>query len=561
MRAISDPNELKILTSLKQKRGYNPQNKDKIVKLQISGYKGLYAELRGENLRFFLRYSKANGKKTDRVYKGLSLSQITSSALPYDRELIAKGLDPIEEQKKARQQAAKLAEDNKKQKITFEDVYLQWKGYTQKKTLSKYDVSTEESYKALRDMNRYFHVFEKHILPSLAKTPIYSITSYHLTEIFAPLYSEHYATANKCATPLGDIFSWYERETKGEFKTPITSSFAINLRDSRKEGIGKTKNFNAPDYRALPVIFGHLNSDRYENNTSALVTQFCILTACRGQAIRKLQWENVHLNDDYTGYFIIPKEDNKIKDAPKELRTVYFGSMVGALLTNLKDKQIALAPAIKYVFPNKYRKDWAENPKPLGENAINTFMRKTFHVNELKEGYFWKDADNEKDGLIHTHATSRACFQTWALEQKDPKTGLPRYSKELTEACLLHAKADQYKGAYDRSRVSEEELYRIKGDWEEYIFSYELACSKILPVLDNPIAMGNLRDEESEIEQLEKQGQSIQESEDLKSYRIYERGLVALMKARDDFKKYNGDQILKQLEQQKAKKSLSNVNY
>ena len=49
MRAISDPNELKILTSLKQKRGYNPQNKDKIVKLQLSGYKGLYAELRGEN--------------------------------------------------------------------------------------------------------------------------------------------------------------------------------------------------------------------------------------------------------------------------------------------------------------------------------------------------------------------------------------------------------------------------------------------------------------------------------------------------------------------------------
>lgn len=553
MRAISDPNELKILTSLKQKRGYNPQNKDKIVKLQLSGYKGLYAELRGENLRFFLRYTKANGKKTDRVYKGLSLSQITSSALPYDRELIAKGLDPIEEQKKARQQAAKLADENKKQKITFEDVYLQWKGYTQKKTLSKYDVSTVESYKALRDMNRYFHVFEKHILPSLAKTPIYSITSYHLTEIFAPLYSEHYATANKCATPLGDIFSWYERETKGEFKTPITSSFAINLRDSRKEGIRKTKNFNAPDYKALPVIFDHLNSDRYENNTSALVTQFCILTACRGQAIRKLQWENIHLNDDYTGYFIIPKEDNKIKDAPKELRTVYFGSMVGALLTNLKDKQIALAPAIKYVFPNKYRKDWAENPKPLSENAINTFMRKTFHVNELKEGYFWKDADNEKDGLIHTHATSRACFQTWALEQKDTKTGLPRYSKELTEACLLHAKADQYKGAYDRSRVSEEELYGIKGDWEEYIFSYELACSKILPVLDNPIAMGNLRDEEAEIEQLEKQGQPVEESEDLKSYRIYERGLIALTKAQDDFKKFGGEELLRKLEKQKEK--------
>lgn len=596
MRAISDPNELKILTSLKQKRGYNPQNKDKIVKLQISGYKGLYAELRGENLRFFLRYSKANGKKTDRVYKGLSLSQITSSALPYDRELISKGLDPIEEQKKARQQAAKLAEENKKQKITFEDVYLQWKGYTQKKTLSKYDVSTVESYKALRDMNRYFHVFEKHILPSLAKTPIYSITSYHLTEIFAPLYSEHYATANKCATPLGDIFSWYEQETKGEFKTPITSSFAINLRDSRKEGIRKTKNFNAPDYRALPVIFGHLNSDRYENNTSALVTQFCILTACRGQAIRKLQWENVHINeDDATGYFIIPKEDNKIKDAPKELRTVYFGSMVGALLTNLKDKQIAIAPMVKYVFPNRYRKDWAEHPKPLSENAINTFMRKTFHVNELKEGYLWKDADNEKDGLIHAHATSRACFQTWALEQKDPKTGLPRYSKELTEACLLHAKADQYKGAYDRSRVSEEELYRIKGDWEDFIFSFVFAGSEIEANPLNGIALEDLQDHEADIQRLEKQGQSIEVQEEadiqhleneiqdiqqegvgtnrsekirglrerqnairkmyhvIKSYRIYTHGLMHLAKAQDDFKKCGGETLLRKLEEQKEK--------
>ena len=580
MRAISDPNELKILTSLKQKRGYNPQNKDKIVKLQLSGYKGLYAELRGENLRFFLRYTKANGKKTDRVYKGLSLSQITSSALPYDRELIAKGLDPIEEQKKARQQAAKLADENKKQKITFEDVYFQWKNNIQAETLTKCDSSTPNGYKTLRDMNRNFHVFEKHILPRLGKLPIYSVNSYHLTEIFAPLYSEHFATANKCAPVLKKVLGWYARDTKGEFKTPIDSSFATNLSDSKKEGARKAKNFNAPDYKALPVIFDHLNSDRYENNTSALVTQFCILTACRSQAIRKLQWENVHINDDATGYFIIPKEDNKIKDAPKELRTVYFGSMVGALLENLKDKQIAISPMIKYVFPNRYRKDWAENPRPLGENAVNTFMRKTFHVNELKEGYFWKDADNEKDGLIHTHATSRACFQTWALEQKDPKTGLPRYSKELTEACLLHAKADQYKGAYDRSRVSEEELYRIKGDWEDFIFSFVFAGSEIEANPLNGIALEDLQDHEADIQRLEKQGQSIEVQEEADIQRLENeiqdiqqegvgtnqsekiRGLrerqKAIRKMYHVIKSYRiythgGEALLRKLEEQKAK--------
>lgn len=553
MRAISDPNELKILTSLKQKRGYNPQNKDKIVKLQLSGYKGLYAELRGENLRFFLRYTKANGKKTDRVYKGLSLSQITSSALPYDRELIAKGLDPIEEQKKARQQAAKLAEDNKKQKVTFRQVYLQWKLEEVKKTLNKNNKTTPTGKQRIHNKNSDLGRIENHILSALADKPIYSINSYHLAEIFKPLCSNFPPTAKKCKTQLINLFGWYENYTKGEFKSPITYSFTKKFSQFLKEAQKPSQNYNAPDYRSLPIIFSLLTSEQYKRSTAAKVASFCILTACRSEAVRNLKWESIHLNDDCTGYFIIPIDDNKVKGAPKELRTVYFGSLVGAYLESIKEELIGTAFSHKYVFPNRYRKDWTTNPVPLGENAISSFMRKSFHVTELKKGHLWKDADDEKDGLIQTHATSRACFQTWALEQKDPITGLPRYSKELTEACLLHAKDDKYKGAYDRSRVSEEELYRIKGDWEDFIFSYELACSKILPVLDNPIAMGNLRDEEAEIEQLEKQGQSIQESEGLKSYRIYERGLIALTKAQDDFKKYGGAELLEKLEEQKAK--------
>lgn len=528
----------------------------KHAKMQVKPYTGLYVEYNAvtDRLTYILKYRKPKDHKpTDRRYSGLNLEEVVTGKYQSDRTLLKKKIDPREAEQEARTKALEIENQRKKQKITFEDVYLQWKDMAQKKKLSKYDISTVDGYKAIRNMTRNFQRFEKHILPLLAKTSVYSINSYHLTEIFQPLYSEQYATANKCATVLKKVFAWYEQDTKGEFKTPITLSFATNLSDSKKEGARKTKNFNAPDYRALPVIFSRLNSERYEGNTSALVAQFCILTACRNQAVRNLQWENVHLNEDSTGYFIIPDEDNKIKGAPKELRTVYFGSLVGVLLENLKDERQGNSPSLKFVFPNKYRKDWRENPRPLSENAANTFMRKAFHVNELKEGYFWKDADNEKVGLIQTHATSRACFQTWALEQKDNKTGLPRYSKELTEACLLHAKADQYKGAYDRSRVSEEELYRIKGDWEEYIFSYELACSKILPVLDNPIAMGNLRDEEAEIEQLEKQDQSIQESEDLKSYRIYERGLIALTKAQDDFKKYGGAELLRKLEKQKEK--------
>lgn len=539
--------ELALRTHLKQSKKF---------RVSVPPYTGLRAEYNSktDEIIYILIYHKPKDHKlTSRRYRGLNLEEVVTGVYRTDRALLSKKIDPHEAEKEARKQAIELENQRKKEKITFEQAYFQWKEDAQRKQASKHDSSTVDGYKNLRNMTRNFQRFEKHILPLLAKTSIYSINSYHLTGIFEPLYTEQYATANKCTTILKKVFGWYEKHTKGEFKNPINMSFITNLSDSKKEGARKTKNFSAPDYRALPVIFSRLNSERYEGNNSALIAQFCILTACRNQAIRNLQWENVHLNEDSTGFFIIPNEDNKVKHASKDLRTVYFGSMVGALLETLKQEQEAIAPLIKYVFPNKHRKDWVEDPRPLSENSANTFLRKTFHVNELKEGYLWKDADSEKEGLIQTHAISRACFQTWALEQKDPKTGLPRYSKELTEACLLHAKDDKYKGAYDRSRVSEEELYRIKGDWEDFIFSYELACSKILPALSNPIAMENLQDEEIEIEQSEKQGQSIEESEDLKAYRIYERGLMALTKAQDDFKKYNGDQILKQLEQQKAK--------
>lgn len=594
MRSISDPEELKILSLLKQKRGTNPENKEKTVRIQLSNYKGLYAELRGERLRYFLRYPKANGKKTDRVYKGLSLKQITSSAYKDDLTLLEQKQDPLEKERKARQQAINFANENRKQKITFKQVYLQWKSEQIKETLNKNDKTTPKGKSRIHSKISDLGRIENHILSALANKPIYSINSYHLTEIFKPLSSRHTATAKKCKTELINLFSWYENRTKGDFKSPITYSFNTNLSNFIRTVVKKNNNYNAPDYRALPVIFSLLNSKQYKRSTAAKVASFCILTSCRSEAVRNLKWDSVHLNDDCTGYFIIPIDDNKVKSAPKELRTVYFGSMVGAYLESIKEELIGTAFSHKYVFPNRYRKDWTTNPVPLGENAISSFMRKSFHVNELKKGRLWKDMDDEKDGLIQTHATSRACFQTWALEQKDPITGLPRYSKELTEACLLHAKDDKYKGAYDRSRVPDEELYRIKSDWEDFVLSYELARLEILPLLDNPIASEDLQDHETAIQRLEKQGKSIEEQEKediqcledeikdiqkegvganlsekirelrdrqeairrrfhiIKTHRIYECGIMALAKAQDDFKKYGGEELLRKLEEQKA---------
>lgn len=569
-------------------RSYLKQSKK--FRVSVKQYTGLRAEYHSDTdeIIYILVYRKPKDQKlTSKRYRGLNLEEVVTGPYHTDRALLRKGRDPHEADKEARRKILEFEEQEKRQKITFKEVYLQWKAEEVKKISDNIDTETISGKNKIRRLKSEFGRFEKHVLKHLGTTPIYSINTYHLTEIFKPICSAELATAKKCETLLNKIFPWYEEKTKGEFKNPISSSFSENLRESRRIGAQRTRNFSAPDYKALPVIFSRLNS----NSTTCTAIQFCILTACRGQAIRNLQWENVHLNEDSTGYFIIPNEDNKVKNAPKELRTVYFGSSVGALFAGIKDEQKGKAEFLKYVFPNKYRKDWTYNPRPLSENAINAFMRKIFHVNELKEGYLWKDADDEKDGLIQVHATSRACFQTWALEQKDPFTGLPRYSKELTEACLLHAKDDKYKGAYDRSRVSEEELYRIKGDWEDFVLSFINASLEIKANPLDMLALEELRECEAEIQRMEKQGHSIEAQEEkeiqrleeilqkeagiqrpetakelrerqkairksyhiIKIYRIYNQGFSYLSKAQDDFKKYRGEELLKELVEQKAK--------
>ena len=71
-----------------------------------------------------------------------------------------------------------------------------------------------------------------------------------------------------------------------------------------------------------------------------------------------------------------------------------------------------------------------------------------------------------------------------------------------------------------RFRVSEEELYRIKGDWEDFVFSFVFAGSEIEANPLNGIVLEDLQDHEADIQRLEKQGQSIEVQEEADIQRL-----------------------------------------
>ncbi len=90
----------------------------------------------------------------------------------------------------------------------------------------------------------------------------------------------------------------------------------------------------------------------------------------------------------------------------------------------------------------------------------------------VADGRGWVDPHiKNSDGqpsVITLHGTARASFRTWA--KSDELGNNRRFDQEAVELCLLHAKKDIYRGAYDRANL-EKERRQIMAAWGEYCFS------------------------------------------------------------------------------------------
>lgn len=509
------------------------------------GYTGLYASLDKKRniVKYELRYKKPLDKKlTTRTYKGKGLEEVATIDFPKDRLYLSKGIDPNAQDRTNRAEAIEALNQQRSKAILFKTVYAEWEH-------NKITELTQKQGKTPREARREPDRIRKHIYPHLADTPVGKITSFDLIKILTPLFKDSYDTAKKCYTALIEIFAQFEIKTNGKFKSPITTSLTIALRKSREEGIRKTGHFSAPAYWQLPMIFHTLGDYDY---LSSDIVRFCILTACRLKAARLLRWSDITF-DDHKGYFVIPESNNKVKGAPKESRTVYFGNLVYLLLLAQKESFLLNTGRDDgYVFPKNMEAD--KHDQPIGEDAVSAFMKKTFHYSELKKGRLWKGKEPE-EGLIQLHATSRSCFQTWALEQIDNKTNLPKYRKEVIEHCLLHSKKDAYKGAYDRSSIPSEEIYQLKNDWENFCSSYTTYGDLLWERFKYKVKV-NSGDEQEALNmlcELEEDARNGVESEETKSLQCYNLGQQAIIKAQQDFKKFGGEKYLKDLEHRNSK--------
>lgn len=422
----------------------------------IGGVKGLYVRKRAEQTQYFLRWKK-DGKQQTRFYAiGLSLREVREIAYR-DRQLLNLGLDPNEEEKKA--QAAKEAEieakrkEEERRRFTFRLVSDEWLKEQIQIQRWKNNVTGEKH--ARQRLNKY-------LLPAFGDKLISEITAQDAFLFFSPLWTAKSGTADKLYDLLKAIFNW--AIAKGTYQiteNPINKRGALGiLLEPLTKQRTDTDNHPSLDFHEVPQFIEALTK---LGSPSALAVAFSIVTASRFKAVRCAEWSEIDLKNKVWN---IPEEHDKMKG--RRMRQVLLSDEAIELLSYL--------PRVNnYLFPS------GSHLGKLSENAPSMLIRGMDTQKAAIDGRGWKDftrrngAGKIEPVRITQHGTARASFRTWA--KNDELGNNRKFDQEAVELCLLHARKDTYRGAYDRSQLLKERRLVMK-EWGAFCFSALRASQK-----------------------------------------------------------------------------------
>ena len=422
----------------------------------IGGVKGLYVRKRAEQTQYFLRWKK-DGKQQTRFYAiGLSLREVREIAYR-DRQLLNLGLDPKEEEKKA--QAAKEAEieakrkEEERRRFTFRLVSDEWLKEQIQIQRWKNNVTGEKH--ARQRLNKY-------LLPAFGDKLISEITAQDAFLFFSPLWTAKSGTADKLYDLLKAIFNW--AIAKGTYQiteNPINKRGALGiLLEPLTKQRTDTDNHPSLDFHEVPQFIEALTK---LGSPSALAVAFSIVTASRFKAVRCAEWSEIDLKNKVWN---IPEEHDKMKG--RRMRQVLLSDEAIELLSYL--------PRVNnYLFPS------GSHLGKLSENVPSMLIRGMDTQKAAIDGRGWKDftrrngAGKIEPVRITQHGTARASFRTWA--KNDELGNNRKFDQEAVELCLLHARKDTYRGAYDRSQLLKERRLVMK-EWGAFCFSALRASQK-----------------------------------------------------------------------------------
>lgn len=414
--------------------------------IAVGGVSGLYFRNRPYQSYFFLRFQDKTGRHdlTLGTYPEMSLAKAREEASRL-RARISAGENVIAERKQVlvpKQPTVPV--------LTFEQVAKQWLSERSRLNFWGDNVKGEK---------RAFRIHEIHAYPFIGNKDINQVSADDVFNLLSKIWLEKNATALKLKTSIFKIFQWAMAKNMcaiRENPAQLSGALGVLLEPLKKTAVLSSHHAACP-VEEIPRLFHEIS--QYVS-TSARACEFAILTCCRSKALRFATWDEIDLENKI---WTIPVEHDKIK-LPGRDRRIFLSDQAITIL-----RQLPKHDDCNLLFPNTYK-------NKLSGAAVTMFLRGLHEVRMAADGRGWvdphvKNADGQPS-VITLHGTARASFRTWA---KNDELGNNRsFDQEAVELCLLHAKKDIYRGAYDRANL-EKERRQIMAAWGEYCFSQRKA--------------------------------------------------------------------------------------
>lgn len=280
--------------------------------------------------------------------------------------------------------------------------------------------SLRPGWRNAKHAQQWANTLRDYAFPAFGAKPVADVTVDDVLRVLSPIWTTKTETATRLrqrieavldrAAALGD-------RDRGRIN-PATWKGNLEHLLPQARKVQRRVHFAALPYSQLPGLMAAL---RKKQTVGALCLRVIVLTACRSNEIRSLQWDEIDMT---AKTLTIPPSRTKTGKA----HTVPMSAEVVEII-----ERMAALGTEGTVFPNN-------KGRPLSDVAVTKALRQ-FHPTATVHGM-------------------RSCFRDWAGDKT-------HHSRETIEACLAHA-LGSVEAAYRRGDALEKRR-KIMDDWAWYL--------------------------------------------------------------------------------------------
>ena len=321
------------------------------------------------------------------------------------RELIAKGIDPLAERERTKQEQLNVAAIP-----SFEAASL----ILHKELLP--------SWKNAKHKQQWINTLETYAFPVIGDCALDSITPALIADVLRPIWLSKPETASRLKQRLHAVIAWGWAHG---FCASNPVDVVQHLLPKQESKELRTQHQPAMPWREIPEFIA--KDLRNGVGVTRPLLEFLILTATRSGEVRGMLWQEVDIEQ---AVWVIPKSRMKMKISHRIPLSTRAIEIIKAQVGHHAE----------LVFP-------APRGGELSDMALTSFLRKA-------------EARSDTPDRYATAHGFRSSFRDWASENG--------YARDLAERALAHAIENKTEAAYHRSDLLEKRRAMMQA-WSDYV--------------------------------------------------------------------------------------------